>query len=51
MYTAFLDFRDEICNKIICYLLRHCNLHSRTCRAFVDKVSIQELCIYVRQKR
>ena len=45
MYEIYLDARDNIANRLICFLLRHCGLHAGTIRAFVGKTDYSELAI------
>lgn len=51
LYEKWLDVRDFINNALIRFLLRHCRLDSRSCRAFARKMSAIELEMYAEEKR
>lgn len=43
MYSIYLDIRDYIINRLICFLLNHCDLHTSTIRQVIKKTSYGEL--------
>lgn len=50
-YEHWLNIRDRINNKLICFLIRHCWLDCHTCRVFVEEIPIPEIEIYIEEKR
>lgn len=51
MYEIYLDIRDTIVNRLICFLLKHCDLHAGTIRAFVEKIDYSELAIMNEERK
>ena len=51
LYERWLDVRDRMNNKLICFLLRHCWLDCHTCRTFVNKIPSPEIETYIDEKR
>lgn len=47
MYEWYLDVRDNINNKFIRFLLRHCGLHNPTLRACMNKATWQSCALIV----
>jgi len=41
--TRICDFKNDILNRLICFMLKHCRLHCPTVYAFVSKMSYEEL--------
>ena len=51
MYEIYLDVRDNVVNRLIRFLLKHCGLHAGTIRAFVKKTSFSELEIMNNERK
>lgn len=51
MYDRYLDIRDNINNKLIRFLLRHCRLHAPTLRACMNKTTWRSCAFIVEEMK
>lgn len=50
MFGIFGEFRSNLFNKIIRFLMRYCCIDSRTARLFLHKVPFGVLQVYYKQE-
>lgn len=51
MYEIYLDIRDRVVNRLICFLLSHCALYTSTIRQVVKKTCYGELEILNNERK
>ena len=49
MFNIWSNIRDNIMNKLIRFCLRHCCLHSLTCRMCIHKMNKGEIKYYLNE--